>query len=300
MIPVALDYKLHFVPQLSDTSQVQICDLQKGVFLHSTCPTTATKNSLDTVLLCPTLLEYSGKITIFASNHNKIGLYSLSTSNNSWILVESSDFCFQNIDFEKCVCCKDVSDNVVVVTVIQAFIFFYLFSPLKKNDVYWRSAKLSLSQQIGNCEVQSCVISKDLFCSFLTSTHLIIYQIDINKLYPSDNGEIHSVEPTKSWILEKLNLKMCFLSSLNQEVVTIMVKETANESFVEFSELRHFNSGSLEPISSFCSDVKVFHATVIPDTTNLVIVYFDNIYKMCSLNGKSSSLVVGKKPWLLA
>ena len=286
MIPVAFNYKLHFVPQLSDPS-VQICDLQKGEFLHNAFPTAATNSSLNTVLLCPTLVEYSGKITIFASNRNKIGLYSLNATTSSWILVESSDFCFQNIDFENSVCCKDVSDNAIVVTVFQAFIFFYLFSPLKQNDVHWRSAKLSLSQQIRNCQVQSCVISKDLFCSFLTSTHLIIYQIDLNKLYPSANGEMYSVEPTKSWMLEKSNLKTCFLSSLNQEVVTIMVKETANESFVEFSELRHFNSGSLEPISSFCSDVKVFHATVIPDTTNLVIIYFDcNIYKMCLLNGK--------------
>ena len=287
IIPVAFDYKLHFVPKLSDPSQVEICDLQKGVFLQNVCSSAATNCSLNTVPLCSTLLEYSEKITVFANIHKRIGLYSLNTSRNSWDLVESSDFCFQNIDFENCVCCKDVSDNVIVVTVVKAFIFCYLFSPLMMNGVYWRSAKLSLSKQICNCQVQSCVISKDLFCSFLTNTHLIIYQLDLNKIYPSANSETHSVEPTKSWILGKLNLKMCFLSLINQEVVTIIVKETDKISCVEFSELRHFNSGSLEPISPFCSDVKVFYATVIPDTTNLAIVYFDsNVYKLCLLNGK--------------
>lgn len=287
MTPLAFNYKMHFVPQLlTDVNpyrQVEMCDLQKGVIVEKAQSNTTTKINAS---LCPTMLNYLGKITIFGTNSKTTGLFSLDSSNNSWFLVNSSDFSFENVNFENCVCCIDSSDNVVVVTVLQSGIYFYLFSLMKQNNTYWKSAKLSLPQQISNCCVQSCVvISKTLFCSLLTSTHLMIYQADLNKLHKSTNDTC-LLEPTKSWILENFNLKNCFLSSLNEEIVTIMVKKT-DKVFVEFSELKHFNSGSFEPIISFSSFTEVTYATVIPDTTNLGVVYFDsNVYKMCLLNGK--------------
>ena len=289
MMPLAFDYKMHFVPQLSTEGnayqQVEICDLQNGVIVEKAQSHAAT-NSMINACLCPTMLSYLGKITIFGGNSKTTGLFSLDSSKKSWLLINSSDFCFQNVNFENCVCCNHSSDNVVVVTVLQSVIYFYLFSPVKHNDTYWKSAKFLLPQQISDCHVQSCIaISKDLFCSLLTSTHLIVYQADLSKLYQSANDTC-LLEPTKSWILEKLNLKKCFLSLLNEDIVTIMVKKT-DKTLVEFSELKHFNSGSLEPMISFSSVAEVTYATVIPDTTNLCVVYSDsNEYKMCLLNGK--------------
>ena len=289
MMPLAFDYKMHFVPQLSTDvnphQQVEILDLQEGVIVEKAQSNATTKINAS---LCPTMLNYLGKITIFGKNSKTTGLFSLDSSMKSWVLVDSSDFSFKNVDFENCVCCIHSSDNVVVVTGLQSIIYFYLFSPIKQNNTYWKSAKLSLPQQISDCHVQSCVvISKTLFCSLLTSTHLIIYQADLSKLYKSTNDTCF-LEPTKSWILENFNLKNCFLSSLNEDIVTIMVKKTGNlKVFVEFSELKHFNSGSFEPIISFSSVTEVIYATVIPDSTNLGVVYFDsNVYKMCLLNGK--------------
>lgn len=293
MMPLAFDYKMHFVPHLSTDGntyqQVEICDLQNGVLLEKAQPN-ATTNSIMNPSLCSTMLNYSGKITIFGSISKKIGLHSLDANKKFWELVDSSDFSFQNIDFQNCVCYKGTSsDNVVVVTVLQAFIYFYLFSPVKnESNTYWKSAKLSLSQQISSCQIQSCVVlSTNLFCSLLTSTHLVIYQVDLNSLYQTANDTC-LLEPAKSWVLEKLTLKSCFLSSFNEEVVTIIVKKTDKTS-LEFSELKHFNSGSLEPITSFCSTTEVIYATVIPDTTNIAIICLDStVYKMYLLNGELS------------
>ena len=284
MMPLAFDYKMHFVPQLStDDQQVEIYDLQKGMIVEKAQSNATTKIN---AFLCPTMLNYFGKITIFGTNSKTTGLFRLDSSKKSWILVESSDFSFENMNFKNCGCCIHLSDNVVVVTVLQSIIYLYLFSPIKQNDTYWKSAKLSLPQQISNCHVQSCiVVSETLYCSLLTSTHLIIYQADLSKLYKSTNDTCF-LDPTKSWILENFNLKNCFLSSLNQEIVTIMVKKT-DKVVVEFSELKHFNSGLFEPAIFFSSVTEVAYATVIPDTTNLAVVYFDsNVYKMCLLNGK--------------
>jgi len=293
MMPLAYDYKMHFIPQLltgGDAYQeVEIFDLQNHKFLEKAHNNTSTNNKTNAFVryLCPTMLTHLGMITIFGGNSKIIGLYSLDTSRKSWLLVDSSNFSFQEINFENCVCDKYASDNVVVVTVLEASVFFYLFSPLKKDNMNWKSAKLSLSEQTSDCQIQSCVvISDDLFCSLLTSTHLLVYQVDLGVLYRSTDGTC-SLEPTKSWVLEKLNLERCFLSSLNEEVVTIMVKK-ADKNLVEFSELKHFNLGSLKPLTSFCTNVEVFSATVIPDTTNLAIVYSDSDkYKMSLLNGKS-------------
>lgn len=291
MKPLAFDYKMCFVPQLSSDGsahpQVEICDLEKGVFLERAQSNTATNNMV-IPSLCPNLLKFSGNITIFGSNSKKIGLYSLDTSKNSWIFIDSSEFSFQDINFENCVCISPadyVSDNIVVATVLQGFVYFYLFTP-NDNNTYWRSAKLSLLQHIWACKIQSCVvISRNLFCSLLSHTHLLVYQVDLNHLYQSANGTC-LLEPKKSWILENVNLQKCFLSSLNAETVTIMVKKT-DKILIEFSKLEHFNSGSLEPIISFSSAKEVFYATVIPDTTNVAIVYSDsNVYKLCLLNGK--------------
>ena len=286
MIPLAFDYKMHFVPQLSITDghqEVEICDLQKGTFLEKAQNTAATHSEINA---CSTMLNYLGKITIFGSNSKNTGLYSLDTNKRAWIINDFSEFPFQNINFNNCVCYKDASDNIVVVTVLETFAFIYLFSTSKDDNACWKFAKFSLSKS--NCEIQSCVvISENLFCSLLTSTHLLVYQFNLTALYQSTSDDLSSLEPVKSWILEKLNLK-CFLSSLKEEVVTIMVKKAGNKTFVEFSELKHFNSGSLEPLTFFDYSVEVTFATVIPYTTNLGIVYYDsNVYKMCLLNGKS-------------
>ena len=227
MKPVAFDFKMYFVPQLSTDDghqEVEICDLQKGIFLERARTSIATCGEVNP-FLCPTMLNYLGKITIFGSNSKRTGLYSLDTNKKSWRLIDSSEFSFQSINFKNCICYKDALDCVAVVTVIACFIHIYLFSPSRNDNLYWKSTKLSLSQQLSNCEIQSCVvISQNLFCSLLTNTHLLIYQIDLSALYHSAS-DVPSIEPTKSWILEKFNLKKCFLSSLNEEVVTIMVKK---------------------------------------------------------------------------
>ena len=289
MMPVAFDDKMHFVPQLSTDArghqQIEICDLQNGTILEKAQPSVFINSTMNTSF-CPNLLNYSGKITIFGTNSKKVGLFNLDSINKSWLLIDSSDFPFQHINFSNCACCDHSLDNVVVVTVLQAFIYFYLFSPVKQNDTYWKSARVALPPQMSNCQIQSCVfISKNLYFSLLTSTHLIIYQVDSSKLYHTTNDTC-LLEPAKSWTLESSSLKKCFLSSLNEEVVTIMVKKT-NKILVEFSELNYFNSGSSDPIISFSDVVEVTYAMVIPNTTNLGIVYSESdVYKMCLLDGE--------------
>ena len=289
MLPIASDYKMYFVPRLSvddrGHQQVEICDLQNGTISEKAQPSVSMKDMMY-ASFCPNLLNNSGKITIFGTNSKKVGLFNLDLINRSWLLVDSSDFPFQQINFNNCVCCDHSLNNVVVVTILQAFIYFYLFSPVPHNDTCWKSARVALPPQISNCQIQSCVfILKNVFYSLLTSTHLIIYQVDLSKLYHRTNDTC-LLEPTKSWTLESSSLKKCFLSSLNEKVVTIMVKKT-DKILVEFAELNHFNSGSFDSIISFSHVVKVAYATVIPNTTNLGIVYVESdLYKICLLDGK--------------
>lgn len=286
--PLAFNFKIYFVAtQSSSESQkvqeVIIYDLKNKIWSEGKDIT-----GLDNIVsLCPTMLTYSNKITVFGSGSTKAGLYTFDVLKKLWVLVNDSEFSFKNLDIKNSACYRYGQESVVVVTVLQASVYFYLFSPSRKDDVQWKSAKLLLSKQISNCQLQSCVVASNyVFCSLLTCAHLLIYQVDLSPLEQA-NSDTCYLKPASSWLLDNPSIKKCFLSFLNEEVVTIMVKEMDNKKFVEVSELKHFNFGSLKPLTTFNSVVVVDTATVVSDTTYMAIVCHDSdMYKLHILNGK--------------
>ena len=284
-MPLAFNFKIYFVTtqSSSENQEVKIYDLKNKYWSEG-------KNilGLDSIVsLCPTTLTYLNKITLFGSDSTKAGLYSFDFLKKLWVPVNDSEFSFKNLDIKNSVCYRYGPDSVVVVTVLQAFIYFYLFSPLRKDDAQWKSAKLLLSKQISNCQIQSCVVASNfIFCTLLTCAHLLIYEVDLGPLEQASNDTCY-LKPTTSWLLDNSNIKKCFLSFLNEEVVTIMVKEMNNKKFVEVSQLKHFNLGSLKPLTTFNSVMVVDTATVVPETTYMAIVCHDSeMYKLHILNGK--------------
>ena len=286
--PLAFNFKIYFVTtqSLSENQKIQevkIYDL-KNKYWSEGKNITGLDN---TASLCPTMLTYLNKITLFGSGPTKAGLYSFDVLKKLWTLVNDSEFSFKNLDIKNSACYRYGTDSVVVVTVFQAFIYFHLFSPSRKDDAQWKAAKLLLSKQISNFQLQSCVVASNYaFCALLTCAHLLIYQVDLSPLEQAD-GDTCYLKPSSSWLLDNSSIKNCFLSILNDEVVTIMVKEMNDKKTVEVSELKHFNLGSLRPLTTFNSVVVVDAATVVSDTTYMAIVCHDSdMYKLHILNGK--------------
>ena len=283
-MPLAFNFKIYSVIQSSSENQkvqeVKIYDLKNKNWSE-----VIGLDSIDN--LCPTMLMYLDKITLFGSGSAKAGLYSFDLLKKSWVSINNSEFSFKNLDVKNSALYRYGPDSVVVVTVLQAFVYFYLFSPSRKDDAQWKSAKLSLSKQISNCQIQSCVVaSNSVYCTLLTCAHLLIYEVDLSPLEQATSDTCY-LKPTSSWLLDNSNIKKCFLSLLNEEVVTIMVKEMINTKSVEVSQLQHFNLGSLKPLTTFNSIVVVDTATVVPDTTYMAIVCHDSeMYKLHILNGK--------------
>ena len=290
VIPLALNFKIYFVvthasPKLCTLQRIEIYDLKTKMWSKDN--NAAVLDGIDSV--CPTILNYINKITLFASSSTtKAGLYSWDPYQKSWLLVDNSDFVFEHLNVKNSACCCYAPENVVLVTVFQSFVYIHLHSTLKKGDTQpWKSAKLSISKRVNDCQIQSCIVaSNNVFCTLLTSSHLLIYKVDLSPLQQIASGTCF-LKPTNSWLLDKSNIKQCFLSFVNEEVVTIMVKEINNKKHVEVSELKHFNLGSLKPVTTFDSTVEVFAAAVVPDTTYMAITYYDSkVYKLYLLNGK--------------
>ena len=286
--PLAFNFKICFVTtQFSSQSQkvqeVKIYDLKNKNWSEGKNITGLD----DIVSLSPTMLTYLNKITLFGSGSTKAGLYSFDFLKKIWMLVDDSEFSFKNLDIKNSACYRYGPESVVVVTILQAFLYFHLFSSSRKDDAQWKSAKLLLSKQVRNYQLQSCVVASNyVFCALLTCTHLLIYQVDLSPLEQA-NGDTCYLKPASSWLLDNSSIKKCFLSFLNEEVVTIMVKEMNNKKFVEVSELKHFNLGSLKSLTTFNSVVVVDSATVVSDTTYMAIVCHDSdMYKLHILNGK--------------
>ena len=290
VMPLALNYKIYFVitnsiHSLTNLQKVEIFDLKTK--LWSEDDNVAVLDGVDSV--CPTMLTFINKITVFASSSTtKAGLYSLNPNKKSWMLVDNSEFSFKNLDMKNSACYCYAPESVVVVTVFRSFVYIHLLSPLKKGDSQsWKSAKLTVFKQVNDCRIQSCIVtSNNVFCTLLTPAHLLIYRVDLSPLQQITSGTCF-LKPASSWLLDNSNIKQCFLSFLYGEVITIMVKEINNKKYVEVSELKHFNLGSLKPATTFDSTVEVFDATVVPDTTYMALTYYDSkACKLCLLNGK--------------
>ena len=238
---------------------------------------------------CSTMLIYSEKLTVFGSDSEKLGLYSL--DKNLWEFIESSEFPFHNLDLNNSACVRyffEGHDGIVLITKCHTHLFIYLFSLSKVAGSNWKSAKLSPSHlENGHCQIQSCfAYANNIYLSLLSNTHLFVYQVDLIPLQQS-TMQTCSLLLKSSWCLDNYTIKKCYLSCLNEEVVTIMIKEIKDKKVVELSSLSHFNSGSLNPLTSFSSVVEVVTATIVPDSISMAIVYCESEeYKLCVLNGK--------------
>lgn len=285
VMSIAFNFKMYFVikqssPNNQKLQEVKVYDLKNRKWSEGN--TVAGLDCIDNI--CPTLLMYLNKVTLFANSSTmKAGLYSFDEHERSWTLVDFSEFSSKSLDVKNSACYSYGHDGVVVVTVFQSFVYIHLFLPMRKGEIHWKSAKLLVSKQIYDCQIQSCFVASNyVFCTLLTCAHLLIYKVDLNPLQHNTGGTCF-LKPENSWLLDTSNVKKCFLSILSEEVVTIMVKEMNNKKVVEVSEIKHFNSGSLKPLTTFNSVVNVVAATIVPDTTYMAAVYYDS--DECKLSG---------------
>ena len=288
--PLFLNYKVHFIYQLSseDGPSKVVTDsynFNDKKWEEKTAIGNIGKN------VCSTILHCFGNLTVFGCDSDEVALYSLIVKTRSWQFVKSSKFSFLDLNFKNSVCAHYAifgKDRVVAITVLQASFLIYQFSPEKDVGTNWKSAMLLLPHLQGveaHYQIQSCVVNaNNIYFSLLSKTHLFVYQIDLS---PLEQNRCSSLAPKYSWCLENFNIKKCFLSLLDDDVVTIMIKGAINGNVVEVSYLYCFNSGSLNPLIVYPSIVEVITSAVVPDTTNIAILCRENNeHKLHLLNGK--------------
>lgn len=139
-------------------------------------------------------------------------------------------------------------------------------------------------------QIQSCVvISHFLYCSLWlheTTCTVYIYEVDLLPLWSCDKEYYEGSLPERSWVIEDLFMKSCFLSAFKEEVVITTFKNINDRTVMEVRLINSMSVTSAMPKLirqyNFASVVKVVTASAICGVPNTItVIYHDDKANKC-------------------
>lgn len=253
--------------------------------------------------ICPTMLFYLNKITIFGSNSDihintgkrQVSLYQIIEGEHfyRWELIQNSEFSM-TLDLKNTVCTSYGNDEVVVISVLNQVltelstgkITISLFSASKPAGKNWCQVHMFLPELSGklNYKVQSCLtIANFIYCSvILEGTGAYVYEINLDLLHQCNKEIIDEHLPQKKLVIENHNLQSCFLVILNEKISVITFMNIYNETVMDIWPLADSSSIMMsKPAYRFNSIVKVAAASISRTQNILTVIYHDNKSKQC-------------------
>ena len=250
--------------------------------------------------VCPTILMYAGEVTLLGGDVEvdtkkyKLALYQMHSTTMkdfyAWesIMCSISKVSTSSIDFKNSVCASYGNDGVAVVSICGPNqLNIKLFSPTRTvGNKHWKNVLIKLPDD-KKYKIQSCVaISNYIYCSLLVQERencYICYIYKIN-LTPALKQSRETCALDSFAEIDKIsNLGCCFLSALNEKLISITSECMANgKTLLEVKQRDHSACITLaSPFQYyFSSQVRIVTASVVSGIQNtLVVVYHDTLQK---------------------